>query len=83
MTNIKDDWDYTLVRDFKYLNSLWNDIETNTDFDLSQEMINLGTELRDQLGILTGPSILDPDQSKFFKALYTNPPRMKNNWVIE
>ena len=83
MTNLKDDWDHTLVRDFKYLNSLWNTLETSADFDLSAEMLELGTQLRDKLGILTGPGILDSDQSKFFKALYTNPPRMKNNWVIE
>ena len=83
MTNLKDDWDHTNVRDFKYLNSLWNTLETSVDFDLSAEMLELGTQLRDQLGILTGPSILDADQSKFFKTLYTNPPRMKNNWVIE
>ncbi len=32
MTNLKDDWDHTNVRDFKYLNSLWNTLETSVTF---------------------------------------------------
>lgn len=76
-------WDYLNVRTFSYLNKLFDEIAPKTEDDLLSEIVRLGTELKDNLKILTGPSVLDPDGSKFFKALYTNPPRMANNWIIE
>jgi len=50
---------------------------------LLKEINRLGKELKEELKILVGPQVLDLDQSKFFKALYTNPPRMANDWVVE
>ena len=50
---------------------------------LKEKIITLGKTLKQELKILTGPNVLDEDGSRFFKALYTNPPRMKNNSVIE
>ncbi len=82
MTNCTD-WDFTNVRNFEYLNSLYKDVAPKSDDILKQEISRLGKELKEQLSILTGNSYLDADGSKFFKALYTNPPRLKNEWVIE
>lgn len=82
MTNCTD-WDFTNVRNFEYLNSLFNEVAPLTNEMLKDEITKLGKDLKEQLGILTGPTYLDSDGSKFFKALYTNPPRLKNEWVIE
>lgn len=76
------DWDYTNVRTFTYLNNLFDEIAPKKEKQLKTEISRLGKDLRDELEILTGPSYMDPDQSKFFKVLYTNPPRMNNDWVI-
>jgi hypothetical protein len=76
------DWDYTNVRTFTYLNNLFDEIVPKKEKQLKTEISRLGKDLRDELEILTGPSYMDPDQSKFFKVLYTNPPRMNNDWVI-
>lgn len=77
------DWDYTQVRTFSYLNALYEEVVPNNLEDLIAEINRLGQILKTSLGILTGPSYLDSDQSKFFKVLYTNPPRMSNTWIIE
>ena len=77
------DWDYLNVRTFTYLNNLYDTIADKTETDLLDEIARLGTELRNNLGILTGPGVMDKDQSKFFKAVYTNPPRMSNDWIVE
>ena len=76
------DWDHTNVRTFTFLNDLFEDLKPDNK-TLIKEINRLGETLRDQLGILTGPGFMDPDQSKFFKAVYTNPPRLSNDWTIE
>lgn len=77
------DWNYLNVRTFSYLNDLYNTIADKTEDELLGEIASLGTKLRDSLGILTGPGFMDKDQSKFFKSVYTNPPRMTNDWIVE
>jgi len=77
------EWDYLNVRTFSYLNELFEKVAPTNDDDLLKEINRLGKELKEELKILVGPQVLDLDQSKFFKALYTNPPRMANDWVVE
>jgi len=81
MTNCTD-WDYLNVRDFKWLNKYWeeNDSQT-TEKMLPYEIMGIGETLKHELNI----SIADPftdEQSVLFKALYTNPPRMLNNFIV-
>jgi hypothetical protein len=81
MTNCTD-WDYLNVRDFKWLNKYWeeNDSQT-TEKMLPYEIMGIGETLKHELNI----SIADPftdEQSTLFKTLYTNPPRMPNNFIV-
>jgi hypothetical protein len=82
MTNCTD-WDYVNVRDFTWLNSYWalHDSKT-TEKMLHFEIMGIGETLKHELKI----NIADPytpEQSKLFKMLYTNPPRMKNTFIVE
>jgi len=81
MTNCTD-WDYLNVRDFKWLNKYWeeNDSQT-TEKMLPYEIMGIGETLKHELNI----NIADPftdEQSILFKTLYTNPPRMPNNFIV-
>jgi hypothetical protein len=81
MTNCTD-WDYLNVRDFKWLNKYWqeNDSQT-TEKMLPYEIMGIGETLKHELKI----NIADPftdEQSILFKLLYTNPPRMPNNFIV-
>ena len=82
MTNCTD-WDFINVRDFKWLNDLWDEQESKlTDDLLPDEIDRLGKVLKNDLGIdMSEP--FTPDQSVLFKTVYTNPPRMKNNFIVE
>ena len=69
------DWDYVNVRDFEYLNNLWNeefvDFQGHEVYDESCRYTNL---LVKELGIpIDDP--LTSNQSKFFKTVYLNPSR--------
>jgi hypothetical protein len=95
MTNLTD-WDFVNVRDFEYLNALFeNDIKTKflggnekcykTGYIWNKELLwdeisALGTKLRKELGVEVAE--LDATQSKFYKAAYVNIPRM-NKLVTE
>jgi len=69
------DWNYVNVRDFEYLNNLWNDefvdFEGHEVYDESCRYTKL---LIDQLEIPVG-NPLTSDQSKFFKTVYQTPSR--------
>jgi hypothetical protein len=69
MTNCTD-WDYTQVRDFDYLNQLFNE---HKDFDPIYTARRYGEHLQLQLNLNVAD--LDPTQSKFFKEVWNNPPR--------
>lgn len=75
MTNLTD-WDYRNVRDFEYLNQLWDyDISLKiNDSNVEEEIQSLGKSLSLQLDLPV--SILDSEQSKFFKTVYVNPLRI-------
>ncbi len=73
MTNCTD-WDYIQVRDFEYLNELFNDVSQKVSKTSIEENISsLGKELRNKLNLPVAE--LGIDQSKFFKEVWTNPPR--------
>jgi hypothetical protein len=81
MTNCTS-WDFVNVRDFKWLNSYWAEHDSlTTDKMLPFEIMGIGETLKYELDM----SIADPftsEQSKLFKSLYTNPPRMKNTFIV-
>lgn len=69
------DWDYVNVRDFEYLNNLWNDTYSKHEEGLYYEVLGLGETLKHELDIPIAPDWLDEDQSKFFKTVYMPPSR--------
>jgi len=68
------DWDYVNVRDFEYLNDMWQHEKEKEDGLLIQIQA-LGNDLINNLDIPIDPNPLLPNQSKFFKTVYNNPTR--------
>jgi len=78
------DWDYVQVRDFKYLNSLWDEVEPRVSMEGLQDSIeDLGDKILAKLDIPIAAQPLDANQSKFFKSVYQNPSRTDNQRFIE
>ena len=78
------DWDYVQVRDFKYLNSLWDEVEPRVSMEGLQDSIeDLGNKILAKLDIPIAAQPLDAQQSKFFKSVYQNPARTDNQRFIE
>ena len=78
------DWDYVQVRDFKYLNSLWDEVEPKVSMIGLQDSIeDLGDKILSELDIPISPKPLDAQQSKFFKAVYQHPSRTDNQRFME
>ena len=78
------DWDYVQVRDFKYLNSLWDEVEPKVSMEGLQDSIeDLGDKILAKLDIPIAAQPLDANQSKFFKSVYQNPSRTDNQRFIE
>lgn len=70
------DWDYINVRDFEWINNYFYDnISSITDENLYENILKIGNDLRFNLNI--DICELDELQSKFFKEVYINPPRME------
>jgi len=77
------DWDYVNVRDFEYLNDLWNKEFDGMEDDVLDARIKfLGRELNEKLEVPIG-DVLNPEQSKFFKTVYEHPARTDNQRFIE
>jgi hypothetical protein len=73
MTNCTD-WDYVQVRDFDYLNKLFENNSKACNDNLIQLRIQeLGDILRSKLSLPVAD--LNNSQSLFFKEVWTNPPR--------
>jgi hypothetical protein len=73
MTNCTE-WDYVQVRDFEYLNNLYNEVTNATnDVNIVEKIYQLGNDLRNKLDIPIAD--LDYTQSKFFKEVWISPPR--------
>jgi hypothetical protein len=78
------DWDYVQVRDFKYLNSLWEEVEPRVSMEGLQDSIeDLGNKILTELDIPISEKPLDSQQSKFFKAVYQHPSRTDHQRFIE
>lgn len=78
------DWDYVQVRDFEYLNNLWTEEvrrEVDSEHDLYDNIVNLGTTLVNGLSIPISAEPLNKDQSKFFKIVYQNSSRTTNKLI--
>ena len=83
MTNCTD-WEYVNVRDFEYVNTLWHDTYSKMDEeDLLYEMEILGEKLVDELGMSIPLEVYNEEQSKFFKSMYVNPPRIGKTFIKE
>ena len=76
------DWDYVNVRDFEYLNDMWQHEKEKEDGLLIQIQA-LGNDLINNLDIPIDPNPLLPNQSKFFKTVYQNPSRNSNQQFID
>jgi hypothetical protein len=78
------DWDYINVRDFEYLNSMWEEVEPKVSTEGLQDSIEeLGGILINKLDIPIAETPLDSKQSKFFKEVYDNPNRIAEIIDIE
>jgi hypothetical protein len=81
MTNCTD-WDYVNVRDFKWLNNYWENNDGKVaDKMLPYEIMGIGESLANDLD-LEMADMFTAEQSKLFKSMYTNPPRMPNKFVV-
>jgi hypothetical protein len=79
MTNCTN-WDYTQVRDFDYLNSLF---EEKFNHDPLEQIVMLGKLLESKLNLPV--AFLTPQQSRFFKEAWSNHPRVagvNDSWDI-
>lgn len=72
------DWDYVNVRDFEYLNDMWEQEKHNEDGLLIQIQA-LGNDLINELNIPIDPNPFLPGQSTFFKEVYQTPTRRRNH----
>ena len=80
MTNLTD-WDYIQVRDFTYLETLWNEVSKNVTEDTLLEKSNeLGKILQRDLQIPVD-QVLSPEQSEMFKYSYTNTDRTGQGFI--
>lgn len=73
MTNLTD-WDYVQVRDFEYLNDLFLKVENYSTEQLLQYSKELGDDIRLKLNMPVAD--LDANNSRFFKDVWVNPPRL-------
>jgi hypothetical protein len=83
MTNCTD-WDYLQVRDFDYLNNMFEELSYN---DPLEQIVMLGKKLKSKLGMPM--HFFSPEQSRFFKDVWVNPPRydhmvkeLDTNWDL-
>ena len=76
-------WDYVNVRDFKYLNSYWQDKINMTEKDVEHNICTLGQQLKDELEIPIDILPFNSGQSVFFKQMYTNSTRPKHSSLAE
>lgn len=80
MTNLTD-WDYVQVRDFAYLETLWEDVKKQiTPDNILSECTRLGKLLHQTLQIPVD-QVLSVNQSKMFKYSYTNTDRTGQGFI--
>jgi len=76
-------WDHILVRDFEYLNNLWNKKGNLVEKDVINYAYELGLELKAELDIPIDAEPFSQGQSKFFKNIYTSPVRPKHKSLAD
>lgn len=76
------DWDFVNVRDFDYLDNMWNSLEV-TEENLLEEIEAIGETLKYELDLPIGVLPLDAGGSKFFKTVYQNPSRNSKSQFID
>ena len=75
MTNCTD-WNHIDVRDFEYLNNMFTrEYAGMSDTEVLEQTRILGEKIRLKLNMSAAD--LDPIQSKFFKDVWVNPPRLE------
>lgn len=78
------DWDFVNVRDFDYLNDIWDKEYSKIEEDvLPYEIEELGDTLINELGLPIATSPLDAGGSKFFKTVYQNPARDNSKQFLD
>ena len=71
------DWDYVQVRDFKYLNQLWEDeYKDIVKSNVATKIMDTGEKLIKEMDLPISTKALDAGQSMFFKTVYQNPARI-------
>ena len=77
------DWNYVNVRDFEYLNSLYEkQVKAITNDKERDELIWFyGNEIIKHLEMPIAKTPFDEEQSKFFKKVYQNPPRIRHPFI--
>jgi hypothetical protein len=74
------DWDYVNVRNFKWLNDFWiNEVQHVSD--INADTIEFGHIIKNELSLPISEMPLNSDQSKFFKTVYQNPPRVSQKII--
>jgi hypothetical protein len=68
------DWDHANVRDFEYLTRYWEEQGYGPATDIKYRHEWLGNEIKNKCGLEIAN--LDSDDSKFFRRVYRNLPRM-------
>jgi hypothetical protein len=78
------DWDYINVRDFEYLNTMWKDVEPKVSMaGLEDSIEEYGEKLVREMDLPISPIAFDEGQSKFFKSVYANPPRIRHHALAD
>lgn len=78
LTNCTD-WDYANVRDFDWLAAYWQgeaQSGTDSDDDVYTKCQQLGRKIAEHTKIEMAADPLSPEQSRFFKTVYQNTPRI-------
>ena len=76
------DWDYVNVRDFEWLNNYWKDKSNLTETNVIQHCYDLGLDIKSELEVPIDPEPFSAGQSKFFKQIYTSPPRPQHTSIV-
>lgn len=75
------DWDFVQVRDFDYLNMLWDkEVSKIKESKLAEKIKSYGNELNDALEV---PEMFTPSQSSFFKQFNINTARQSKTVTVK
>lgn len=78
------DWDFVNVRDFEYLNNMWEtEVKDKDPWQLDEEIEELGIKLINELELPIAEQPLNAQQSAFFKTVYQNPARTAKQQFID